>query len=134
VNTVQFTLKPVLFTLFLATQILLTAGVSQAQPYNEISSQTSTVGGDLSRTVTIIQSGSNQLDRFTMTRLIKMGLPDEPIKGAILLLPPLGSGFQNYEATANGDYNDSFVAFFARRNLVIFGYSPRQNGLVARHN
>jgi pimeloyl-ACP methyl ester carboxylesterase len=131
VNIVQFTLKPILFTLFLATQILLAAGISQAQPYNEISSQSSIVGDDLSRTVTIIQSGANTLDRFTMTKVVKAGLPDEPIKGAILLLPPLGSGFQNYEATENGNYNNSFVAFFARRNFVVFGYSPRQNSLVA---
>jgi pimeloyl-ACP methyl ester carboxylesterase len=131
VKTVRFNLKPVLFTLFLATQICLTAGAGQAQPYNEISSQSSTVGDDLSKTVTIIQSGANTLDRFTMTKVMKTGLPEEPIKGAILLVPPLGSGFQNYEATEYGDYNNSFVAFFARRNFVVFGYSPRQNPLVA---
>ena len=127
----RFTLKSLLFTFFLATQILLTAGVSQAQPYQVINTQNSTVGDDLSRTATTIQSGASSLDRFTMTKVVKAGLPDEPIKGAVLLLPPLGSGFQNYEATENGDYNNSFVAFFARRNFVVFGYSPRQNGLVA---
>ena len=127
----RFTPKPLLFTFFLATQLLLTAGVSQAQPYQVINTQSSVVGDDLSRTATTIQSGANSLDRFTMTKVVKAGLPDEPIKGAVLLLPPLGSGFQNYEATENGDYNKSFVAFFARRNFVVFGYSPRQNGLVA---
>lgn len=124
------TLKPILFGLVLAAQIVLAKGV-QAQPYQIINSQTSTVGGDLSRTVTTVQSGANALDRFTMTKVVKAALPDQPIQGAILLLPPLGSGFQNYEATENGDYNNSFVAFFARRNFVIFGYSPRQNSLVA---
>ena len=127
----RFTPKPLLFTFFLATQLLLTAGVSQAQPYQVINTQSSVVGDDLSRTATTIQSGANSLDRFTMTKVVKAGLPDEPIKGAVLLLPPLGSGFQNYEATENGDYNNSFVAFFARRNFVVYGYSPRQNGLVA---
>ncbi|HEX7774239.1 MAG TPA: hypothetical protein VF435_17570, partial [Pyrinomonadaceae bacterium] len=61
----------------------------------------------------------------------KTGPPDEAVKGVILLLPPLGSGFQNYEATGTGDYNDSFVAFFARRNFIVFGYSPRQHSLTA---
>ena len=125
----RYTLNPILFTLFL-TQILLSAGVSQAQ-HHVINTQNSTVGGDLSRTVTTVQSGANTLDRFTMTKLIKADLPAQAVQGAILLLPPLGSGFQNYEATENGDYNNSFVAFFARRNFVIFGYSTRQNGLVA---
>ena len=65
-----------------------------------------------------------------MTKVVKQ-LPDQPLKGAILLLPPLGSGFQNYEVGENGDYNNSFVAFFARRNFVVFGYSPRWQGLTA---
>jgi hypothetical protein len=30
-----------------------------------------------------------------------------------------------------GDYNNSFVAFFARRNFVVVGYSPRVQGLTA---
>ena len=61
-NTVQLTLKPILFALFLATQIVLTAGVSHAQVV--IDTQSSTVGGDLSKTVTIIQNGATALDRF----------------------------------------------------------------------
>lgn len=130
-NTIQSTLKPTLFALFMVTQLLLNAGATKAQPYQEVNTQSSIVGGDLSRTVTTIQSGNNSLDRFKMTKVVKAGLPDEPLKGAVLLLPPLGSGFQNYEATETGDYNNSFVAFFARRNFVVFGYSPRQDGLVA---
>lgn len=130
-NTARFTLKPILFTFFLATQILLAAGVSQAQPYQVINTQTSAVGDDLSRTVTTVQSGNNSLNRFTMTKVVKAGVPNEALQGAVLLLPPLGSGFQNYEAAENGDYNNSFAAFFARRNIVVFGYSPRQTGLTA---
>jgi pimeloyl-ACP methyl ester carboxylesterase len=49
----------------------------------------------------------------------------------ILLLPPLGSGFQNYEVGENGDYNNSFVAFFARRNVAVVGYSQRVQGIAA---
>src|SRR6185369_2867610 len=110
--------KQIFFALFIA--ILSAASVTQAQPYQTISTQDSSVGDNLIRTITTVQSGANSLNRFQMTQVRKSGPPDEAIKGVILLLPPLGSGFQNYEATENGDYNDSFVAFFARRNFVIF--------------
>jgi pimeloyl-ACP methyl ester carboxylesterase len=130
-NTIHVTLKRTFFALFIATQILLAAGVSQAQPYQTINTENSIVGENLSRRVTTIQSGANPLNRFYMTRVVKAAVPNEALQGVILLLPPLGSGFQNYEATENGDYNDSFVAFFARRNFAVVGYSPRQQGLTA---
>ena len=113
-KTSSINLKYIFFALFIATQLLLAAN-SQAQPYQTISTQNSIVGDDLSRTVTTIQSGNNSLNRFQMTEVRKAGPPLEGLKGVIILLPPLGSGFQNYEATESGDYNDSFVAFFARR-------------------
>jgi pimeloyl-ACP methyl ester carboxylesterase len=125
------TLKRTFFVLFIATQILLAAGISQAQPYQTINTENSIVGGDLSRTVTTIQSGNIPLNRFFMTRVVKAGVPNQGLQGVILLLPPLGSGFKNYEATENGDYNNSFVAFFARRNFAVVGYSPRQQDLTA---
>lgn len=130
VKNSSINLKYIFFSLFIATQLLLAAS-SQAQPYQTISTQNSVVGDDLSRTVTTIQSGTNALNRFQMTEVRKAGPPEEALKGVILLLPPLGSGFQNYEASENGDYNNSFVAFFARRNFVVMGYSPRQQGLTA---
>jgi pimeloyl-ACP methyl ester carboxylesterase len=130
VKTSSINLKYFFFALFIATQLLLAAS-SQAQPYQTINTQSSLVGDDLSRTVTTIQSGTNPLNRFQMTEVRKADLPTEGLKGVVFLLPPLASGFQNYEATANGDYNDSFVAFFARRNFVVMGYSPRQEGLNA---
>lgn len=129
-KTSSIRLKYIFFALFIATQLLLAAS-SQAQPYQTISTQNSIVANDLSRTVTTIQSGINVLNRFQMTEVRKAGPPEEGLKGVILLLPPLGSGFQNYEASENGDYNNSFVAFFARRNFVVMGYSPRQQGLTA---
>jgi len=130
VKTSSINLKYIFFALFIATQLLLAAS-SQAQPYQTISSVDSIVGGDLGRTVTTVQSGNNQLNRFQMTQVRKLGPPEEGLKGIILLLPPLGSGFQNFEASDNGDYNNSFVAFFARRNFVVAGYSPRQHALTA---
>ena len=130
-NTVYINLKRISFALFITTQILLAASISQAQPYQTISTSNSIVGGDLNRTVTTVQSGDNTLNRFLMTTVKKADVPDEPLKGAILLLPPLGSGFQNYEVGENGDYNNSFVAFFARRNFLVVGYTPRQGSLTA---
>ena len=129
-KTSSINFKYIFFALFIATQLLLAAS-SQAQPYQTVSTVDSIVGGDLGRTVTTVQSGNNQLNRFQMTQVRKLGPPEEGLKGIILLLPPLGSGFQNFEASDNGDYNNSFVAFFARRNFVVAGYSPRQHALTA---
>jgi pimeloyl-ACP methyl ester carboxylesterase len=131
VNHILINLKRTLFTVFITTQILLAAAVSQAQPYQTISTQNSIVGGDLSRTETTIQSGANTLDRFRMIEVTKAGLPNEGLQGVVFLVPPLGSGFHNYEASEDGDYNKSFVAFFARRNFAVLGFSPRQHGLTA---
>jgi len=117
-------------SLFLSWQLLFVASITNAQSYQTISTENSVVGGDLNKTVTTIQEGNNSLDRFKMTKVVKP-LPAESIKGVILLMPPLGSGFQNYEASGNGDYNNSFVAFYARRNFVVFGYSQRVNDLTA---
>ena len=120
-NTVRINLNRILFALFIATQILLAASVSQAQPYQTINTQNSIVGDDLSRTVTTVQSGDNPTNRFLMTEVRKSGVPLEALRGVFFLLPPLGSGFQNYEVGENGDYNNSFVAFFARRNFIVIG-------------
>lgn len=130
-NTILIHFKRTLFALLVTTQILLAASVSHAQTYTTTNTQTTIVGNDLSRTVTTIQSGPNPLNRFFMTTVKKSGPPNEALQGVVLLLPPLGSGFENYEAAENNDYNNSFVAFFARRNFAVVGYSPRQQGLTA---
>jgi hypothetical protein len=52
-------------------------------------------------------------------------------RGTLLLLPPLGSGFQNYEVGDGGDYEKSFAGFFARRGFDVWGYSQRVQGLAA---
>ena len=64
VNTIGVYFKRILFALIIATQILLAASVSHAQPYQPISTENSIVGDDLSRTETTIQSGNNTLNRF----------------------------------------------------------------------
>ncbi|HEV2763578.1 MAG TPA: hypothetical protein VGV38_11425 [Pyrinomonadaceae bacterium] len=110
--------------------LLLCASAAHAQSFQIIGTDTSTVGGDLTRTVTTVQVGSNPLDRFLITR-VRKDVPDHSLNGTLLLLPPLGSGFQNYEVGDGGDYNKSFAGFFARRNFDVWGYSQRVQGLAA---
>ncbi len=110
--------------------LLLCAGVAHAQSYQIISTESSTVANNLTRTVTTVQFGSNPLNRFLMTR-VRKNVPDQALKGTILLLPPLGSGFQNYEVGDDGNYERSFAGFFARRNYDVWGYSQRVQGIAA---
>jgi pimeloyl-ACP methyl ester carboxylesterase len=110
--------------------LLICAGGTHAQTYQIISTQTSSVAGNLTRTVTTVQVGTNPLNRFLMTR-VRKNIPDQALQGTILLLPPLGSGFQNYEVGDGGDYDKSFAGFFANRNYDVWGYSQRVQGLTA---
>ncbi|HYP53913.1 MAG TPA: hypothetical protein VEQ42_10265 [Pyrinomonadaceae bacterium] len=115
----------------LAVLALLTcARATHAQSYQIIGTDTSTVAGNLIRTVTTVQVGPNPLNRFLITR-VRKDVPAGALKGTLLLLPPLGSGFQNYEVGDEGDYNRSFAGFFARRNFDVWGYSQRVQGLAA---
>ncbi|MDQ1522486.1 MAG: hypothetical protein QOE47_410, partial [Pyrinomonadaceae bacterium] len=117
---------------FLALFVLLLCGapLTRAETYQIVGTQSSTVAGNLTRTVTTVQVGSNPLDRFLITRVVK-DVPSNALKGTLLMLPPLGSGFQNYEVGDNGDYNNSFAGFFARRNFDVWGHSQRVQGLTA---
>ena len=110
--------------------LLLCAGASYAQPYQIVGSQTANVAPDLKKTVTTVQAGANPIDRFLVSRVTKAA-PGQPHRGTLLLLPPLGSGFQNYEVGDGGDYGKSFAGFFARRGFDVWGYSQRVQGLAA---
>jgi pimeloyl-ACP methyl ester carboxylesterase len=116
----------------LALALLFTvwAGAASAQPYQVVHSETTAVTNNLTRTVTTVQVGGNPLNRFFMHRVMK-NLPEPAFQGVILLLPPLGSGFQNYEVSADNNYDNSFVAFFADRGFDVWGYSQRVQGIVA---
>ena len=118
------------FALIFATQFLLLAGVANAQPYQVINTTQSVVGGDLIRTVLTVQEGNNPVNRFFITRVEKPK-PNNTLAGVIVMLPPLGSGFHNYEASADGDYNNSFAGYLARRNYALVGYSRREDGIPA---
>jgi pimeloyl-ACP methyl ester carboxylesterase len=119
-----------LFSSLSILTLLCCAGAASAQTYQIISAQTSNVANNVTRTVTTVQVGSNPLNRFLMTRVVK-NIPSHALKGAMLLLPPLGSGFQNYEVGDGGDYQKSFAGFFAERNYDVWGYSQRVQGLTA---
>ena len=105
-------------------------GVTHAQTYQIISTANSNLANNVIKTVTIIQVGSNPLNRFLMTR-VRKNIPNDDLKKTILLLPPLGSGFQNYEVGDNGDYDNSFAGFFVKRDYDVWGYSQRVQGLTA---
>jgi pimeloyl-ACP methyl ester carboxylesterase len=106
------------------------SSVTHAQTYQIINTASSTVGTSLTKTVTTVQVGNNPLNRFLITR-VRKNISNEDLKGTILLLPPLGSGFQNYEVGDDGDYDNSFAGFFAKRDYDVWGYSQRVQGLTA---
>lgn len=119
-----------LFSSLFIFALLCCAGVAQAQTYQIIGTVSSNVGNNLTKTVTTVQVGSNPLNRFLMTR-VRKNIPDHALKGTLLLLPPLGSGFHNYEVGDGGNYDNSFAGFFAQRNYDVWGYSQRVQGLTA---
>jgi pimeloyl-ACP methyl ester carboxylesterase len=122
--------RKISYAVFAVCLLTFMASVSYGQPYQNISTESSVVAGDLHKTVTTVQVGDNPLNRFLMTRVVK-DIPAHALKGTILLLPPLGSGFQNYEVGENGDYDNSFVAYFASRNFDVWGYSQRVQDIPA---
>jgi pimeloyl-ACP methyl ester carboxylesterase len=122
--------KQTFYSLFAVILLMLIASVGHAETYQIISTENSVVAGDLTKSVTTVQVGSNPLNRFLISRVVK-SIPNHALKGVILLLPPLGSGFQNYEVGENNDYDNSFVAFFANRNFDVWGYSQRVQGITA---
>jgi pimeloyl-ACP methyl ester carboxylesterase len=110
--------------------LLSCARLTYAQTYQIVGTQTSTVANNLNKTVMTVQVGSNPLDRFLISR-VRKDTPAQAHRGTLLLLPPLGSGFQNYEVGDGGDYDKSFAGFFARRGFDVWGYSQRVQGLAA---
>ena len=123
-------MKPTLKALALLA-VLACAPLAYSQPYQIVGTETSTVANDLEKTVTTVQAGPNPLDRFLISRVTKKNGAGKSHQGTLLLLPPLGSGFQNYEVGDGGDYSKSFAGFFARRGFDVWGYSQRVQGLTA---
>src|SRR3954469_25348291 len=87
--------------------LLSCARFTYAQTYQIVGTQTSTVANNLTKTVMTVQAGTNPLAPFLVTRVIKKN--GQGHQGTLLLLPPLGSGFQIYEVGDGGDYAKSFA-------------------------
>lgn len=69
-----------LFVFFLAFNALV-----QAQTYQVVSTSSSTVANNITRTITTVQVGSNPLNRFVMTR-VRKDIPEHELKGTVLLM------------------------------------------------
>ena len=123
-------MKKLFACLSILSLLLCVGSITHAQTYHIISTASSNVANNVIKTVTTVQVGSNPLNRFLMTR-VRKNIPNDDLKRTILLLPPLGSGFQNYEVGDDGDYDKSFAGFFVKRDYDVWGYSQRVQGLTA---
>ncbi len=101
--------------------------------YYQTISRTTEIIDDLglARVETVIQAGNDELNRFTMHRVVKVDednniLPPCQLKGAFVLLPGGASGFEMYEA---GHDEDSTAYYLAMRGIDVYGYSSRARGL-----
>lgn len=114
-------------TLSLLALTLLTPAAAAAQPA-VIASHTE-ARHDLQRTVETVQAGPDTLDRFELYHVRRAS--HAPLRRAILLAPPLGTGFQFYENSDSGLYDDSLAATLAQRGFDVWGFSQRVQGIPA---
>ncbi len=113
----------------LAVALVLLAASAQAQ-YSVIANNQTQVG-PLDRTEWTVAASPDPIDTFKMTRWVKRN-PGAQIRGAILLLPSLGTTFALYEQRDTfGGLGSSIAEFFALRNYDVYGYSPRFEGIPA---
>lgn len=83
--------------------------------------------GPLVITEETVQAGQDPAARFTMHRMRKLNAAS---RGAMLLMPGGGSNFAFYANDEDGKELQSFAAYFATRNVDVWGYSPRTRGLA----
>jgi pimeloyl-ACP methyl ester carboxylesterase len=115
----------------LAAGLFTSAATAQPGGYSVISENSANLPtplGALQQTDTVVQEGAVPLNRFTMHRLRRPGVPN---RGVLLLLPALGNNFQSYLFSEDGDVTKSFAAFFALLGYEVWGYSPRETGIAA---
>ncbi len=113
----------------LAVALVLAAASARAQ-YVVIAS-TQTQVGPLERTEWTVAASPDPIDTFKMTRWVKRA-PGAPVRGAMLLLPSLGTTFALYEQRdPGGGLGTSIAEFFALRGYDVYGYSPRFEGIPA---
>lgn len=111
-------------TLFMIALLSIIPSIASAS-YTQISSSTTNPAG-LVRTQTIVQDGSNTVDRFEMTRVRRSS---GPVEGAVLLLPGGNTNFESYEIFETGTYANSLAGYLASNGFEVWGYSPRSKGI-----
>jgi pimeloyl-ACP methyl ester carboxylesterase len=119
---------------FAALSAVLAAGLALAGPATaayEITGTAVSRSAGLVRTELTVRASPAPLDRFKVVRLVKQG-PAGRLRGAIFLLPPLGTTFSFYEQRdPSNAVGTSIAEFFALRNYAVFGVSPRFEGIPA---
>lgn len=103
------------------------AATAGAEPSYQVISQTvqnihPPIGG-MQLTETIVQEGELPINRFVVSRIRRQ---HGRIKGAVLLLPSLGNGFDSYLIDQNNNITRSFAGVLARQGYDVWGYSPRE--------
>lgn len=117
--------------LFLTVAFFAAAGLdSYAAEYSVVSETSRSIPvpfASLTLTDTVVQDGPAPVNRFTMHRLRRPGLP---VRGVLLLLPALGNNFSSYLFSEDGNEGKSFAAFIAQLGYEVWGYSPRETGIA----
>src|SRR5262245_48727154 len=98
----------------LVMSVVASGAVAEAQ-YRIVSSTTAR-NGEFRLTETVVQVGSNPVNRFVMHR-VKRHAPVHGRRGVVLLLPPLGPDYQFWEFSEDGDFRHSIAAYLAERGF-----------------
>jgi hypothetical protein len=95
-----------------------------SEPYQIIDVQESVIGR-FTVTETTVQVGDEPVNRFIMHRWARTNLRQQRVRGVLLMQSGLGGNFRLFELDDDPSKRDAFTSFFARRNFVVYGYSPR---------
>ncbi len=111
---------------------LLAAVTAGATEFQVISENTQVIG-NFKHTVTVVQNGTDARNRFEMHRVRLKDVNNSDLKKSIILVPALGNNFSSYTVGLNvdgSDFTTSLAARLAKRNVDVYGYSPRASLLA----
>jgi hypothetical protein len=114
-------------TITLSLAVSLLPHVAHAGDHQVVSFNNDSIDGYTVQTA-VVQDGDNSLNRFTMHRVKKEGVPTQAV---FLALPPLAATFATYTFDENNDLSQSFAGILAAEGIEVWGYSPREANLVA---
>lgn len=120
-------------TMRLTLWLLLLAAAPALANHFTVISTSETTSKNLRRVTSIVQNGSNPLDRFLVEHVVKKGSDNRHLRGAILLTPPLGSPASFYDAgdqPGGADFENSISAHLAKEQLDVYVYGPRASLLA----